>query len=362
MGICLHVGDRLAAISAVLAQRYYRRAAAAWTAFGADGFERWVALGRTVGQRRAAVPRRRDGVLRARAVRFRPRRARTPRPPGAPSGRISPSARNKLAATFFRTTGIAAATQPTAWRVSARGSRSAASSTDSTAGRASSSPQAYFAAAPQAVVILDPAAYRLWAGAGAALYPAVKEREFFAHLPRGAARLGRGRASGSAAHRDRAGGAGGEGGRGALPRAAPVAREPRRSGPRRRCCARCVRPASGWRARPPTSRRWRARWCCRCPRRNGSTHWRSSSGSPPPVPAATVAALRALPRVYEEAAPAMVREWFDAGLRVAARQCRCRHGLLRARVAHQPQGAARQPRSRRPSRRCRACCASTCRC
>ena len=44
----------------MLAQGYYRRAAAAWNAFGADGFERWVALGE---QLASGDPSCRDGAM-----------------------------------------------------------------------------------------------------------------------------------------------------------------------------------------------------------------------------------------------------------------------------------------------------------
>ena len=44
----LAAGDRLAAISPGLAQRYYHRSALAWDVFGADGFARWVALGEEI--------------------------------------------------------------------------------------------------------------------------------------------------------------------------------------------------------------------------------------------------------------------------------------------------------------------------
>jgi hypothetical protein len=56
----LEAGDRLAASSAVLAQRYYRRAAAAWQAFGPDGFARWLALGEALASRE---PVSRDGAM-----------------------------------------------------------------------------------------------------------------------------------------------------------------------------------------------------------------------------------------------------------------------------------------------------------
>jgi hypothetical protein len=47
----LAVGDRLADSSPILAQQFYRQAAAMWTAFGSAGFDRWVALGDTLALR-----------------------------------------------------------------------------------------------------------------------------------------------------------------------------------------------------------------------------------------------------------------------------------------------------------------------
>jgi hypothetical protein len=41
----LRFGDRLAETSGVLAQQYYRQAATAWDRFGRDGFKHWFSLG-----------------------------------------------------------------------------------------------------------------------------------------------------------------------------------------------------------------------------------------------------------------------------------------------------------------------------
>ena len=41
----LVAGDRLAAASPVVAQQFYHGAAAAWQAFGAEGFSQWVDMG-----------------------------------------------------------------------------------------------------------------------------------------------------------------------------------------------------------------------------------------------------------------------------------------------------------------------------
>src|SRR5262245_34156010 len=44
----LAVGDRPAAVSVAVAQRYYRRAATVRSRLGADSFRRWVALGESL--------------------------------------------------------------------------------------------------------------------------------------------------------------------------------------------------------------------------------------------------------------------------------------------------------------------------
>ena len=55
----LNTGDRLAAISLTLAQTFCRTAPAAWQAFGAKGFSRWVRIGERLA---AEEPASRDGA------------------------------------------------------------------------------------------------------------------------------------------------------------------------------------------------------------------------------------------------------------------------------------------------------------
>jgi hypothetical protein len=310
----LHIGDRLAAVSAVLAQRYYRRAAAAWAAFGAEGFARWVALGEDLAGGETAC---RDGAM----AYFGLAPAAFGRDPLATAsawcalGRDLAATSNKLAATFFRSTGSLlrradGLERLRAWADIGRDLHG------QQGWQGEFLAQAYFAAAPQPVVILDPSVYRLWAGAGAALYPAIKEREFFGHLPRAL----RGWSAGEQADLLRtvialAGVA--------VKDAAVVYRELpdsiasldaparaavlhalRQTGKRLAGAAADVAPVVGPLVRQvPAAQRLDAlaqlaRVAAACP-------------------SATVAALRALPRVYEQAAPAMVREWFDTGLRLA---------------------------------------------
>jgi hypothetical protein len=299
----LQVGDRLAAISAVLAQRYYRRAAAAWSAFGADGFERWVALGE---QLASGDPSCRDGAMTFFAL-APSAFGRDPLHTAAAwcaLGQALATSSNKLAATFFRTTGSLlrradGLTRLGAWVAIGRDLYG------QQGWQGEFLSQAYFAAAPQAVVILDPAAYRLWAGAGAALYPAVKEREFFARLPRALRGWGADEqadllrtviALAAPAVKDAA----------ALYRELPqsvanldapvragLLRTLRQAGKRLAGVAADVAPVAGPLVlQVPEAQRLDAlaqleRVAAACP-------------------TATVAALRALPRVYEEAAPAMV--------------------------------------------------------
>ncbi|HSP98441.1 MAG TPA: VWA domain-containing protein [Candidatus Dormibacteraeota bacterium] len=310
----LQIGDRLAAVSAVLAQRYYRRAAAAWTALGADGFAQWVALGE---QLASSEPSCRDGAMAyfALAPSAFGREGLRTAAAWCALGRELSATSNKLAATFFRSTGS----------LLRRADGLARLRTWVEIGRelygqqgwqGEFLAQAYFAAAPQPVVILDPTVYRLWAGAGAALYPTVKERDFFGHLPRAlrgwdpdaqadllrtvivlaapavkdAAALYRELPESLATL--------------AAPLRAGVLRALRQTGKRLANVAADIAPVAGPLVlQVPEAQRLDAlaqldRVAAACP-------------------SATVAALRALPRVYEEAAPAMVREWFDAGLRLA---------------------------------------------
>lgn len=178
----LEVGDGLAAISAVLAQRYYRQAAAVWTAYGAEAFERWVALGESLA---TVEPTSRDAAMAFFAV----------TPAGFGRGGLATAAdwcalghalaatSPKLAAIFFRTTTTVLRRPGALGRL-----RSWVAVGRDLYGQhgwqGEFLAQAYFAAAPQAVLTLHPAAYRLWAGAAAAVYAAAHDRNLFAHVPR----------------------------------------------------------------------------------------------------------------------------------------------------------------------------------
>lgn len=310
----LQVGDRLAAASAVLAQRYYRRAAAAWTAFGRDGFERWVGLGEGLLAGEAAC---RDGALAyfGLAPAAFGRDGLDTAEAWCRLGRGLATTSNKLAAIFFRSTGTLLRRADGLARLRAW-SEIGRELYGQQGWHGEFLAQAFLAGAPQAVVILEPGAYRLWAGAGAALYPTLKERDFFGQLPRALKGWGGEEqadllraviALAAPAVKDAA----------ALYRQLPeslagldaparagLLRVLRQAGKRLAGAAADVAPVAGPlllqvpAAQRPDALAQLERVAVSCP-------------------TATVAALRALPRVYEEAAPAMVREWFDAGLRVA---------------------------------------------
>src|SRR6185369_9906698 len=178
----LEVGDRLAASSAVLAQRYYRRAAAAWRTFGPEGFARWLALGEALA---TVEPVCRDGAMAFFSV--------------APAnfgrgeldtaaawcalGRELASTSTKLAAIFMRGTGPLLR-KPGALERLRQWVEVGRELYGHHGWQGEFLAQGFFAAAPHAVLALHPGAYRLWAGAGAALYPSVKERDFFGRLDR----------------------------------------------------------------------------------------------------------------------------------------------------------------------------------
>jgi hypothetical protein len=178
----LEAGDRLAASSAVMAQRYYRRAAAAWRSFGPEGFARWLALGEALA---TVEPVCRDGAMAFFSV--------------APAhfgrgeldtaaawcalGRELASTSTKLAAIFMRGTGPLLR-KPGALERLRHWVEVGRELYGHHGWQGEFLAQGFFAAAPHAVLALHPGAYRLWAGAGAALYPSVKERDFFGRLDR----------------------------------------------------------------------------------------------------------------------------------------------------------------------------------
>ena len=310
----LEAGDRLAATSAVLAQRYYRRAAAVWSAFGAEGFARWLALGESLA---AGDPACRDGAgafftLTASGFGRGRLDAATV---WCDLGRELAATSPKLAALFFRGT-AALLRKPGAldrlrpWVDVGRGLYG------QHGWQGEFLAQAYFAAAPHALLVLHPGAYQLWAGAGAALYPTITERDFFGQLARAVKdwseaeqvlflRATIGLAGGAPRdaflfYRDLPG---------SLaqldpPVRAALLRVLSLAAKRLAGVAGEIAPVAGALIRQvPSASALDAL----------DEVERAARISPEAVPAA----LRSLPRVYEEADPARVREWFAGGVRLA---------------------------------------------
>jgi hypothetical protein len=312
----LAAGDRLAAVSATLAQRYYRSAAAAWHAFGPEGFERWLTLGEALATRE---PLTRDGALAffALAPTGFGRAGLDTATAWCELGHELAATSQKLAAIFFRTSGALLRRADALGRlrhwvdvgIELYGQRD---------WHGEFLAQAYFAAAPQATAALDPSVYRLWAGAGAALSPTVKERDFFAKLPRPLARW-------SAAEQALLL-------RTVIALAAPAAAE----------AVAFYRALPDALAELPSAVRMAL---LRVLQQVGAALVGAAgeiapvTGAllrqvPPPAtldalaqlervaevcPPAVTPALRALPRLYESAAPERVREWFAIGLDLARR-------------------------------------------
>lgn len=309
------VADRLAAASPLLAQQYYRRAAVAWGRFGADGFARWVDLGE-----RLAVE---EPLLREAAMAYF---AVSPRQLGANGvealdewcrlGREVAKTSPKLAGIFFRSTGgllrrAEALRHLPAWIAAGL------SLWGQHGWQGEFLAQAYFASAPRSVTALGPRTYQLWAGAGAALYPTVKEKEFFGSLARQLGRwsedekatflratLALAPASAKAAfafYRD-------------LPASlAALAGEARaavlgilgKAGRHLTAAVPEVVPVAGALVKQVAAP-------------HVAEALRLTDALAGAFPAGVPATLRILPRLYEDADPATVRAWFEAGGRIAA--------------------------------------------
>ncbi len=172
--------ERLAAVSAGLAERFARQAPAAWERFGPAGFARWTALGEGLA---AAWP---DGAL----VFFDLPPERLPDLDTAAVwcelGRELARESRRLASLFFERAApvLAAADAPARLRAWVdTGLR-----LNATLGwRGSFLAQAFFDAGAAVVAALPAAEIPAWAAAGVALGPAIREHEFFAALPPGLA-------------------------------------------------------------------------------------------------------------------------------------------------------------------------------
>lgn len=182
----LSTGDQLAKDSAIVAQQFYRQAAATWQMLGRADFEIWTSLGMAQlsgdsANRDAAlaifsVPPKVLGQCGMESLRSWDELART----------IAKSSR-RLAATFLATTA------PLLAKLSAALVREWAQQglrLFGTSGwRGEFLAQAFFASAPHALPILSVADVAVWADLGVALLPAIKETEFYKSLPDGLAGL-----------------------------------------------------------------------------------------------------------------------------------------------------------------------------
>lgn len=178
----LAAGDRLAAASPAVAQQYYRVAAAAWVAFGAEGFAAWVELGAAV---LAGGPVQRDAALAFFSVpanglaRAGLRRLRAWCATGMHVAGVS----QRLSVALFESTAaLLGQVGPEAFAAWARhGLR--------LHGRAGWQGEflarAYFAGAGRVLPCLEPPEFAAWADLGMALRPALREELFFRELPAG---------------------------------------------------------------------------------------------------------------------------------------------------------------------------------
>jgi hypothetical protein len=313
--LILSTGDRLAAASAILAQEYFKRAAAAWKAFGPAGFARWAALGEDLA---TVEPSCHDGALAYCA---------TP-PQGFGAGGVETAAAwcrlgrelrevsRRLAETFFETT-AALVGQPGAIERLQCWAEVASELYRQHGWQGEVLAQAFLSAAPGAVVGLHPAAYRLWAAVGVVLQPVVKERSVFGTLPEDLARwtdrerelfLQTTLAVASVAVKQARVFYDG------LPAALGRLTPQERAALLRALAAAGRHIAGSVGDIVPLA----GALVCRVPsvdRARALTLLEAVAGK---VPAALSAALRSLPRLYEDAGAVQVECWFEAGMRLAA--------------------------------------------
>ena len=188
----LAAGDRLASVSLTLAQGYCRSAPAAWRAFGAGDFARWVAMGERLAVRE---PTSRDGaaayfaVLPADLARIGLDDAEA----WAEIGRDLSGVSRRLGAQFLATSAplLAGLPEPRvprlhAWAEHGRGLLS------KEGWKGEFLAVAYFAAAPAALPVLSPDEMAVWAALGVSVQDAAGRGgrwEFYARLPDGYADL-----------------------------------------------------------------------------------------------------------------------------------------------------------------------------
>jgi len=174
--------DALAEISTLVALTAFRQAAAAWRRFGAEGFARWSAAGRTL-----AVASREAGIAYFGVAPgdFGPGGVATAEAWCAAGADVLRASR-RLGGTFFERTEAVLArpdglVRLRAWAEAGVGLQG------SGGWRGAFLSQAWFEAAPAPLLALGPDDYAPWAALGAALAGDIDERAFFASVPAGLA-------------------------------------------------------------------------------------------------------------------------------------------------------------------------------
>jgi hypothetical protein len=178
----LREGDRLAAVSPVVAQQYYKHAAGAWKALGARDFGRWVDLGAQLlaleaGQRDAALA---YFSLTARALSAAGiRRIAEWVATGTEVAALS----RRLSASFFEgTAGFMEKIDAAAERAWVAQAKRLYGTHD---WRGELLARAFLGSAPRVLPALGADEVAAWVDLGVALQPALRENQFFTQLPPG---------------------------------------------------------------------------------------------------------------------------------------------------------------------------------
>jgi nitric oxide reductase activation protein len=175
-------GDRLAAASPVVAQEFYKRAAAAWRAFGEAGFKRWVDLG---GDLLALETGQRDAALAFFSVSARAlATVGVDRLADWAAAAVEIAAESKrLSAVFLQSTAaLVDKLEPDSLRAWVAQARRLYAGHD---WRGEFLARAFLSSAPQALPILEVEDVAAWARLGIAVQPLLREEQFFAALPPG---------------------------------------------------------------------------------------------------------------------------------------------------------------------------------
>lgn len=182
----LQAGDRLAAASPVVAQRFYKHAAPVWKALGEVGFGRWLDLGAGLLTPEAT---HRDAALAYFSVPARALATAGLERIGewVDAGVDIASVSRRLSASFFEGTAALVDKTPTAlMRVWVEQAKTLYGSHD---WRGEFLARAFLSAAPKVLPVLAAEEIAPWAALGVALQPTLRENQFFTELPPGFATL-----------------------------------------------------------------------------------------------------------------------------------------------------------------------------